>query len=154
MCNAQFIDDIMHKTFRIKTPRPSPEQLMELGYYYNNDFYYYKDNTTVHSVTVNELIKVVPLDDGGVYVIFTDTLVTDDSPSVTENSAIKFYRDSSGWYVRAIHMGLDFSNLSEHLKTPEPAKPYIEFVWDILPMFVFALTLTVAIVILYKFVLF
>ena len=153
MCNADFIDDIIFKTFRINTPRPSPEKLTELGYYYNNGFYYYKANTVAQSVTVNEIIKTVTLDDGGVYVIFTDTFTTDTS-TVFENSAMKFYHDSSGWYVKTINMGLDFSNLSQHLKTPAPATPYIEFVWNILPLLVFILTVTVAIVILYKFVLF
>ncbi len=154
MCNANFIDDIMYKTFRIKTPRPAPNQLTELGYYYNNNFYYYRNNSAILPATVDEITKVIPLDDGGVYVIFTDILTTDNSHSTVENSAIKLQRDNSGWFVTAIHMGLDFSNLSEHLKTPEPQTPYIEFVWNILPIVVFILTITVAIVILYKLVLF
>ncbi len=154
MCDAKFIDDIMYKTFRIETPRPQPDQLMELGYYYNNGFYYYKTNTPSYSVKINEITKTITLDDGGVYVIFTDTLTTENTSPITENSAIKFYRDSSGWFITEIHMGLDFSNLSEHLKTPAPYETYIEFVWDILPLLVFIVTIIVVIVILYKFVLF
>ena len=112
-------------------------------------FYYYKDIPTSDSVKVNEIINIVPLDDGGVYVIFTN--IIDD---ITESSSVKLYRDNSGWFVTAIHMGLDFSNLSEHLKTPEPAINYTEIIRNLLPMLVFFITVIAVIVILYKLVLF
>lgn len=154
MCDAKYIDDIMYKTFRINTPRPAPEKLMELGYYYNNGFYYYKEREVKQSVKLHEITNIIPMDNGEIYVIFTDTVTTADNSSKTQNSAIKFSRDNSGLFVTAIHMGLDFSNLSEHLKTPSPVEPYIEIVWNALPMAIFILTLTVSIVILYKYVLF
>lgn len=154
MCDAKFIDDIMYKTFRITTPRPAPDRLMDLGYYYNNGYYYYKDNGLSHSVKINEIINTISMDDGGVYVIFTNTVTSDNSSPLTETSAVEFHRDDSGLFVSAIHMGLDFSNLSEHLKTPEPAMPYIDYIRDMLPVLVLVITLAVAIVILCKFVLF
>ncbi len=155
ICDAPFIDDVMYKTFRINTPRPTPDMLIDLGYYYNNGYYYYKSlSAPQSSVEVNEITKVLPLDDGGIYVIFTDTYTSDEALPVTENSAMKLYHDNHGWYISQIYMGLDFSNLSEHLKTPSPAAPYIEFVWDILPAAIFIITIVIAVIILYKFVLF
>ena len=153
MCNAEYVDDIIHKTFRISVPRPAPEKLTELGYYYNNGFYYYIDRPALYSVTVKDITKVIPLDDGGVYVIYTDTFTSDDT-STTEYSSIKFYRDSLGWYVKSIHTGLDFSSLSEHLTTTEAVTPYLELVWNTLPLLVFIITIAVVIIIFCKFILF
>lgn len=155
MCNGEFIREIMNKIFRLNAPEPSPEKLTQLGYYYSNGIYYYMGGYTAYFATnVNRITNAIPLDDGGVYVIFENTYTENNNEPATEHSAMRFAKDDIGYYVSSIDMGLDYSTLNEQLKTQSPTSPYLDTLNNALPFIIIVITVTVSVIILVKFILF
>ena len=155
MCNSDYIETIMHKAFRLSPPTPSPDMLTELGYYYNNGYYYFIGGYSGFFATdVKEITHCVNLDDGSLYVLFSNTYTEKSHPPKEEASAMKFEKDDNGYYVASIDMDLSYSTLNSELSIPENQPVLINSVKKYSPAIIGFITLALVILIFYKTVLF
>lgn len=112
MCSTAFVKDAMYKAFRINPPTPDPSQLTELGYCENNGFYsFYGGYSEYFATDVKEILKIITLPDGSLYVIFSDTYQEGNNKPISEYSSMLIGYDNYGYYVKSINMDDDFSQL-------------------------------------------
>ncbi len=118
MCSSAFVNDAVYKAFRINPPSPAPSMLTELGYCENNGFYsFYGGYTDYFATDVLDILKIVTLHDGSLYVIFNNEYRHGDNIK-TEYSSMIIGCDNDGYYVKAINMDDDFARLRELINPP------------------------------------
>ncbi len=151
MCRTDFVKDAVYNAFRIDAPAPSPEMLTELGYCENNGYYYFKGGYSEYFATdVREIQKIIPLDDGTLYVIFSNYYQEGENPRRLEYSSMQIGRDNDGYFVIAIDMDDDFRKLNT-LLNPKPETRSFDNLLKYLPFGIIILSLGTASVVFYRF---
>ena len=141
MCRTDFVRDAVYRAFRLDAPTPSPRELTELGYCENNGYYYFTGKYSEYFATdVRNIEKIVPLDDGTFYVIFSDYYQEGKNPPVLEYSSMQLGRDKDGYFVIAIDMDDDFTKLNSLLK-PKPETGISDNLLKHLPALVIVITI-------------
>lgn len=154
MCNAEFIQDVMYKVFRIDAPTPTPDKLNELGYYYNNGYYYYSGGYSIYYATnVNEIVKTVQNTDGSVNIIFSNTYVEGDNKPQSEISEMKLKKDNLGYYVSEINMNTDLTDM-ELTSSPVAHKSnYSESILKYMPLAIALIAIFISAIVFCVFIL-
>lgn len=155
MCDSNYIRTVMNKAFRLSPPTPTPDMLTELGYYYNNGYYYFTGGYSGYFATnVTEITHSVNLDDGSLYILFSNTYTENSRPPRTEDSAMKFAKDDNGYYVTSIDMGLSYSTLNNELTLHTDNSVPLSSVKKYSPAIIGLITIISAVFVFYKTVLF
>lgn len=119
MCRTDFVKDVLHRAFRLDAPAPPPDKLTELGYCQNDGYYYFSGGYTEYFATdVKDIYKIIQLQDGTLYVIFTDYYFEGNNDKKLEYSSMRIGHDADGYYVLSINMNNDFKDLKP-LMNPE-----------------------------------
>ena len=146
MCNTAFVKDAVYKAFRIDAPTPPPDKLTTLGYCENNGYYYFTGGYSEYFATdVKDILKVTPLDDGSVYVVFSNTYQSGNSSPQTEYNAIRLGYDSTGYYALSLDMGGNLTETDKHT-APENHSPVKDYISRYLPLFVALFTLAACLI--------
>ncbi len=155
MCNTEFIKDAVYRAFRIDAPTPPPDMLTTLGYCENDGYYYYTGGYSEYFATdVREILKVIPLSDGTVYAIFSNTYQSGASTPETEYNGMRLGRDNDGYYAVSFNMGGDFSEVDELLSpTDDEKSPFADLLSRYLPLIVAFFTLAACLVAVYFLIL-
>lgn len=144
MCRTGFVKDAVYRAFRLDAPTPSPVQLTTLGYCENNGYYYFTGGYSEYfSTDVRNIEKIIPLDDGTFYVIFSDYYQEGIKPPELEYSSMQLGRDKDGFYVIAIDMDDDFVKLNS-LKQPVTENTVFDNLLKHLPAVIIVITLGAA----------
>lgn len=150
MCRSDFVKDAIYRTFRIDAPTPGPEKLTTLGYCENNGYYYYWGGYTKYfSTDVKDILKIIELSDGSIYVIFSNYYREGENSPILEYSSMRLSHDKDGYYVLSIEMDEDFRKLNSLIypeNTPNPNNLY-----KYLPTAVIVITLLLSGIVFYVF---
>lgn len=157
MCNAEFIDDVLYDVFRIDEIDAAPENLTEYGFFKSNGYYYYSSvgYTNSFATDVKEIIKVINLDDGSKYVLFSNTRQDGESPQCSKISAVRFSYDDLGCYVSAIDTDAELSYLDklESIDERPLNPPILERIKSYLPVAVIVLCFISSVMVFFYFIL-
>lgn len=151
MCRTDFVRDAVYKAFRLDAPTPSPANLTKLGYCENNGYYYFTGGYSEYFATdVRNIEKIVTLDDGTFYVIFSDYYQEGTNTPQLEYSSMQIGQDKDGYYVIAIDMDDDFTKLNTLLK-PMSEIGIFDNLSEYLPAFIIVLTISAVGFVFYRF---
>lgn len=151
MCRTDFVKDAVYRAFRIDAPTPSPQQLTTLGFCENNGYYYFTGGYSEYFATdVNAIEKIIPLDDGTFYVIFSDYYQESANPSQLEYSSMQIGRDKDGYYIIAIDMNDDFTKISSLLQ-PKSETRHLHYLLKYLPVVIIFISLVVSGFVFHRF---
>ncbi len=152
LCRESFINDAMYKAFRLKPDRPALNMLTTLGYCANNGYYYYSGGYSIYCNTlINGIARSFYLDDGTLYIIFSDTYIEGANTPIDEYSTATALKDSDGWYLTSIQMNSDFSRLSDDnaMHKSEHGNAVIDTIVRLLPFTVLLFAVAAAGVVIY-----
>lgn len=106
LCSADYIQDIMHRSFRIDAPEPAFSELNSKGYALNRGMYYWSGGYTAYYATeVHDIVQSYSPDSCTLNVVYSDTFIEQGKDKKQEYSSASFKRDAEGWYLTAIHPG-------------------------------------------------
>lgn len=156
MCDAAYIQQLVHDVFRLTAPTPDPSRLTELKYCYNDRRYtYYGEYDGYFNSKINEITNTVSLDNGDLLVVFSNTRTNSDGESVTRYNTAIFGEDEAGVFLRSLDLDADLSDISAVIDSHlSKWKILAENIKRFLPLVICVIALALVIFVLFRYVLF
>lgn len=145
MCDYSYIAEAAKKAFRVSAPKPTLSELSEYSYCYKNGYYYYKGGYDMYFATdVRDIVKTYQYGDSSYYIVFGNTYTENNKPESFEYSTAVVSKDKDGYYVKALHMGGDLSDVTD---TDGAGTVKKSPAWLPISIFIFALIAAIGIII-------
>lgn len=124
MISGDYVEDIMHKAFRIKAPQPEYSQLTVLRYcHYRGRYYFLGGYRNYFATDVKNILAIFLTNDNDLYVVFRNTYTEGSAPPSEEYSTAVVSYDNDGYYLKALHMDTDFSDLPDYRPVDNKSRP-------------------------------